>query len=187
MYIYNPIWLVLCFFPDGLTLPTSERLQLRISAVNGTCTRQFRWPTGVEIHRPCVSPGQTMHDFNDLPTVGWLDERNLRGSGGFKDVLFSSPIWGKVSNLTDIFQKGWNHQLTWMCLIMRKLKVQKFKAVFWLVVSLWGADCCHIPLSPFPVPHCTVYNCEASACNKLYRVWMPQLPFVHCTETWFLF
>ena len=67
-----------------------EGTALQISAANGTCTRQFRLPTGVEIHRPCVSPGQAMHDFNDLPTVGWLDEQNL--GGGFKYFLFGEGI-----------------------------------------------------------------------------------------------
>ena len=31
--------------------------------------------------------------------------------GGFKRFLFSPRKLGKISNLTDIFQMGWNHQL----------------------------------------------------------------------------
>ena len=31
--------------------------------------------------------------------------------GGFKDFLFSPPKLGKIPNLTNIFQLGWNHQL----------------------------------------------------------------------------
>ena len=31
--------------------------------------------------------------------------------GGFKYVLFSPRKLGKISNLTIIFQMGWNHQL----------------------------------------------------------------------------
>ncbi len=30
--------------------------------------------------------------------------------GGFKDFLFH-PYLGKIPNLTNIFQMGWNHQL----------------------------------------------------------------------------
>ncbi len=35
--------------------------------------------------------------------------------GGFKDFLFSSRSLGKISNLTNIFQMGWNHQLGMCC------------------------------------------------------------------------
>ena len=31
--------------------------------------------------------------------------------GGFSYFLFSPQTLGKISNLTDIFQMGWNHQL----------------------------------------------------------------------------
>ena len=32
--------------------------------------------------------------------------------GGFKDFLFSSLLWGRFPKLTNIFQMGWNHELT---------------------------------------------------------------------------
>ena len=31
--------------------------------------------------------------------------------GGFKYFFIFNPTWGKISNLTNIFQGGWNHQL----------------------------------------------------------------------------
>ena len=36
---------------------------------------------------------------------------NKKLGGGFNDFLFSPLFWGRWSNLTDIFQRGWNHQL----------------------------------------------------------------------------
>ena len=43
----------------------------------------------------------------NLLNIGWI-WTDL--AGGFKYFLFS-PYLGKWSNLTDIFQRGWNHQL----------------------------------------------------------------------------
>ena len=31
--------------------------------------------------------------------------------GAFKYILFSFPIWGKISILTNLLRRGWNHQL----------------------------------------------------------------------------
>ena len=31
--------------------------------------------------------------------------------GGFKDFSFSPRNWGRWSNLTNVFERGWNHQL----------------------------------------------------------------------------
>ena len=45
-------------------------------------------------------------------SIGWWT-KSLHGKlpGGFKYLLFSSRTLGKWSNLTNIFQMGWNHQL----------------------------------------------------------------------------
>ena len=44
--------------------------------------------------------------------------------GGFKYSLNFHPYLGKISNLTDIFQRGWNHQLAffWSCSISPLLR-----------------------------------------------------------------
>ena len=39
------------------------------------------------------------------------EKLSIKLGGGFKYVLFSSLFGGKWSNLTNIFQMGWNHQL----------------------------------------------------------------------------
>ena len=38
--------------------------------------------------------------------------------GGFKDFVFSSSYLGKIPNLTNIFQMGWNHQLDEICFLI---------------------------------------------------------------------
>ena len=40
----------------------------------------------------------------------WTDPQTWLG-GGFKDYVFFHPYLEKWSNLTNIFQMGWNHQL----------------------------------------------------------------------------
>ena len=45
---------------------------------------------------------------NVLPKMPWPDHSL---GGGFKCFLFSTPTWGRFPNLTNIFQRGWNHQL----------------------------------------------------------------------------
>ena len=37
-------------------------------------------------------------------------EGNTFLGGGFQLFVIFVPIWGKISNLTDIFQMGWNHK-----------------------------------------------------------------------------
>ena len=45
-------------------------------------------------------------------SLDWVCDRSILYLGGsFKHVLFVSPIWVKWSNLTNIFQMGWNHQV----------------------------------------------------------------------------
>ena len=33
--------------------------------------------------------------------------------GGFKDFVIFTPTWGRFPIWTNIFQRGWNHQLVW--------------------------------------------------------------------------
>ena len=42
----------------------------------------------------------------------YTNKNNMLG-GGFKYFLVSPRNLGKISNLTDIFQMGWNHHLAW--------------------------------------------------------------------------
>ncbi len=41
----------------------------------------------------------------------WRSQYRMVGDGGFKYFLFSPRSLGRWSNLTNIFQMGWNHQL----------------------------------------------------------------------------
>ena len=46
---------------------------------------------------------------------GWFDWWVLEFCGGFKYFLFSPRKLGKIPILTNIFQRGWNHQLVEFC------------------------------------------------------------------------
>ena len=54
-----------------------------------------------------IRPGFQPIEVYNLPRI-WIDWNSL--GGGFKYFLFSPPL-GKIPNLTNIFQTGWNHQL----------------------------------------------------------------------------
>ena len=41
-------------------------------------------------------------------------ERNLLVSGGNSNILYVHPYLGKISNLTNIFEMGWHHQLVYI-------------------------------------------------------------------------
>ena len=44
-------------------------------------------------------------------TKTWPLYKSLLLGGGFEYFLFSPRTLGKIPNLTNIFQMGWNHQL----------------------------------------------------------------------------
>ena len=47
---------------------------------------------------------------DDFPFDKNGDAESKKLGGGFKHFLFSPRNLGKISNLTNIFQMGWNHQ-----------------------------------------------------------------------------
>ena len=50
---------------------------------------------------PMPEVSHVLHPKQDGPYTGWW----------FQIFFIFTPIWGKISNLTNIFQRGWNHQL----------------------------------------------------------------------------
>ena len=85
----------------------------------------LRWtyPTlGLRSHDP--PPPNGVDDDFPTSTSGGICDPSLEGSnsrglyylgGGFKDFLFSPLQIGMISNLTNICQMGWNHQLVTHC------------------------------------------------------------------------
>ena len=87
----------------------NELIQTRKHSRNGrVCSRMtyqvrpmmqmFKWPRF------------RLHAFVNL---AW--NHNVYLVGGFKYFFIFTPIWGRWSNLTNIFQMGWNHQLVYRC------------------------------------------------------------------------
>ena len=79
------------------------------------------WVTGIasallgewQLFRAALGTGRALTEVNMERSLimGRILITNL--GGGFKDFFFN-PYLGKWSNLTNIFQRGWNHQLvTW--------------------------------------------------------------------------
>ena len=45
----------------------------------------------------------------------WVSLEETQQLGGFKRFIFCHPYLGKIPILTNIFQRGWNHQLVKLC------------------------------------------------------------------------
>ena len=97
-----------------------------------------------------------------IPALGFEMEKNTPTmlTGGFKDFLFSSLL-GKWSNLTNIFQMGWNHQLDKVLLKMKTLNLcsKKHRAA---IVTLKLPKYMHNPFPQMP--------------DKIIYTWNPNDP-----------
>ena len=72
-----------------------------------------RWPeTCLEISGVTVSAKEPL-EMTEVPVV-FERKKNYGGQewlgGGNSNIFYFHPYLGKISNLTNIFQGGWNHQ-----------------------------------------------------------------------------
>ena len=88
--------------------------------------------------------------------AGWLNDITVDGSNSF----YLHPYLGKISNLTDIFQMGWNHQL---------VMVQKSQTTTWNV-------------SPNPVNNAINYQPQLVNARVLNHQQYVMLTFVSTSE-----
>ena len=81
--------------------------------------RLFLWFVRGTYSKPCYRPWK----LTTKAPGKWLQRERLFLGGGF--IFFNfHPYLGKISNLTNIFQWGWNHQLDFPLRIFRRWQFQ---------------------------------------------------------------
>ena len=71
--------------------------------------------------------------FERAKNVVWLLNKMV-----VSNIFYFHPYLGKIPNLTNIFQRGWNHQLVnhWTCVMW---SCNQMVVVFWLIIIRYGS------------------------------------------------